>query len=68
MKFYIEIREELSRIITVEAPDDSEAEEKVRKMYENSEIVLNYNDLAGEVGIEALGGEVPNDFPVHVIM
>ena len=46
MKEYnVMITETLSRIITVEASSEREAEEKVKEMYNDEEIVLDWNDL-----------------------
>lgn len=41
MKYKVNVEELLSRIIEVEADSDEEAEEKVREMYRNEEIVLD---------------------------
>lgn len=64
MKYNVEVQENLSRIITVEAATPEEAEEVVRAKYENSEIVLDANDMIGEETIEALEDSVPDDFEV----
>lgn len=45
MKYKVNVEELLSRIIKVEADSDEEAEEKVREMYRNEEIVLDAEDL-----------------------
>lgn len=45
MKYKVNIEELLSRIVEVEADSDEEAEEKVREMYRNEEIVLDAEDL-----------------------
>ena len=45
MKFYIDIIETLSRSIEIDAPDYDTAREKARQMYDNEEIVLDYNDM-----------------------
>lgn len=49
MKFSIEVKEVLNRVVTVEAESYSEAQEIVEDMYYNSEIILDYSDFSGEV-------------------
>lgn len=66
MKYNIEIKEELSRILTVEAPSARKAESKIRGMYETCQIVLDYNDMVNEVIIQVLEDEITDDFPVDV--
>ena len=45
MIYKVNVEELLSRIVEVEAENDEEAEEKVREMYRNEEIVLDAEDL-----------------------
>ena len=45
MKYKVNIEELLSRIVEVEADSDEEAEEKVREMYMNEDIVLDASDF-----------------------
>lgn len=45
MKYKVNVEELLSRIIEVEADSDEEAEEKVREMYRNEEIVFDASDF-----------------------
>lgn len=45
MKYKVNVEELLSRIVEVEADSDEEAEDKVREMYRNEEIVLDAEDL-----------------------
>lgn len=45
MKYKVNVEELLSRIVEVEADSDEEAEEKVREMYRNEEIVLDASDF-----------------------
>lgn len=45
MKYRVNVEEILSRIVEVEAGNEEEAEEKVREMYRNEEIVLDADDL-----------------------
>lgn len=47
MKYKVNIEELLSRIVEVEADNEEDAENKVRSMYNNEEIVLNADDLSG---------------------
>lgn len=49
MKYKINVEEILSRIIEVEADNEDEAEEKVKKMYREQEIVLDAEDFQ-EIG------------------
>lgn len=48
-EFTLTIIETLSRDITIEAENYDEALEKVEKMYDNSEIVLDTSDFKGKV-------------------
>ena len=43
-KYQVEVIENLGRVIEVEANSYEEAEEKVQGMYDNSDIVLDWND------------------------
>ena len=45
MKYKVNVEELLSRIVEVEAENKEEAEEKVREMYMNEEIVLDASDF-----------------------
>lgn len=45
MKYEINVEELLSRIVEVEADSEDEAEEKVREMYRNEDIVLDASDF-----------------------
>ena len=45
MKYKVNVEELLSRIVEVESDSDEEAEEKVREMYRNEEIVLDASDF-----------------------
>lgn len=50
-KYRVEVKETLSRVVTVEVPDTSDAENiaisTVSKMYRNETIVLDAEDYAG---------------------
>jgi len=45
VKYEINVEELLSRIVEVEADSEDEAEEKVREMYRNEDIVLDASDF-----------------------
>ena len=45
-KYKVLVEETLSRIVEVEAKDESEAEDIVNKMYDNEEIILDNSDLS----------------------
>ena len=45
MKYKVNVEELLSKIVEVEADSDEEAEEKVKEMYMNEEIVLDASDF-----------------------
>lgn len=47
IKYQIEIREELARIIEIEAIDEDEAVSKVLEDYRNEKIVLTADDFMG---------------------
>lgn len=51
--YTVEFTETLSRLEQYEAESEEQAVEYARKQYENSEIVLDSNDLVGEVAIQA---------------
>lgn len=46
-KFTIEITETLTRLVSIEAEDEYEAERIAREKYKNSEIVLDAEDFQG---------------------
>ena len=45
MKYKVNVEELLSRIVEVEAVNKEEAEDKVREMYMNEDIVLDASDF-----------------------
>ena len=45
MKYKVNVEELLSRIVEVEAESEEEAENKVREMYMNEDIVLDASDF-----------------------
>ena len=50
-KYKFEVKEILSRVVTVEAESEQEAKEKVQFAYDSEEIVLDWNDCVSG-GIE----------------
>lgn len=44
-EFKVEIKEILSRIVTIKAKSEEEAYQKVKQLYKNEEIVLDDNDF-----------------------
>lgn len=48
MKYYVSVTETLNKIVSVEASSEREAEETVRKAYENCEIILDSDNFCGE--------------------
>ncbi|CAA6810737.1 MAG: Unknown protein [uncultured Sulfurovum sp.] len=52
MKIDIEIREVLSRVISVNTDSIEEAIDKVQEMYDREELVLDYTDFDGNVVIK----------------
>jgi hypothetical protein len=54
MKVNIEVKEVLSRVISVDAETVDDAISKVEDMYYKEEIVLDYVDFDGNVEIEEL--------------
>lgn len=52
-KYEVLVEETLSRMIEVQAEDESEALKIVKEMYKNCEIVLDYEDFFNvEIGYE----------------
>lgn len=54
MKFSIEVKEVLRKIITIEADSCTEALEKVEDMYQKGDIILDSEDFEGEPEISPL--------------
>lgn len=54
MKFEIELKEILSRIVTVEAKTEREAKTKVLEKYRKQEIILDDSDFSGELEIRVI--------------
>ena len=44
-KYNVRVREVLERVVEVEAVNEREAEEHVQSLYDNEEIVLDWQDL-----------------------
>lgn len=57
MKYKIKVQETLERIVEVEASSIDEARDKVEKMYNNEEIVLDYSDFVGMEMFDMKSGE-----------
>lgn len=55
MKYTVEVRETLARLIEVEADTYAEAENEVIKAYHDCEIVLDYDDFI-DVEFNDMGG------------
>jgi len=51
-EFKVEVKEVLSRIITIHAHDEDEAIDRVQKQYNDGEIVLTADDFQGDETIE----------------
>lgn len=60
MKFFVQIEEVLNRTVSIEAQDEDEAVAKIEKLYNESEIVLDYSDFCGEPSIECKGTQQNN--------
>mgnify|MGYP003312826212 CR=1 FL=1 len=67
MKFYVQIEEVLSRLVSVEAQDEDEAICKVEELYRNSKIVLDYSDFCGEPFIDCKGTNIDNPELEHLV-
>ena len=48
-EFSIEVRELLTKIVTIEADSSEEAVEKVEEMWGNNEIILSADDYEGKI-------------------
>lgn len=57
-EYTVEITETLRREVKVKADDVDEALDKVKMMYQNSEVVLGEQDFDGTVAISCDGKEV----------
>jgi len=51
MRVDIEVKEILSRVVSVDAETVEEAINKIEDMYYNEDIVLDYSDIDGNVSI-----------------
>jgi len=54
MKINIEVKETLTRVISVDAETVDDAISKVEDMYFREEVVLDYTDFDGDVKIEEI--------------
>ena len=52
-RYEVKVTEVLSRIITVDAEDEADAQVKVGEMYSNAQIVLDWSDVE-DVTIEVV--------------
>jgi len=52
MKINIEVKEILTRVVTVDAETVNDAISKVEDMYFREEVILDYTDFDGNVEIE----------------
>jgi len=57
MKINIEVKETLTRIVTIDADTVDDAISKVEDMYFREEVVLDYADFDGNVEIEEMKSE-----------
>jgi len=53
--YTIEVQETLARQVEIEASSEKEAIEKVRELYENYDIVLDYSDMVGGTEFDLVG-------------
>lgn len=67
MKYQVEVRETLARIIVVDAPTKDEALNLVEQKVEADEIELDSSDYADRE-IEVLEDSVPDDFEVDYVV
>ena len=65
-KFNVEVVETLSRVVEVEAKTYEEAEAKVDEMYDNQEIVLDWNDLESQSLYPYPSSEIAKSFNVNI--
>ena len=61
-KYQVEVIETLSRVVEVEADNYDEAEDEVTKMYDNEEIVLDWQDLVSTEYKQYPSPKLDNDF------
>ena len=61
-KYQVEVVETLSRVVEVEADNYEEAEDEVTKMYDNEEIVLDWQDLVSTEYKQYPSPKLDNDF------
>jgi hypothetical protein len=61
MKYQVEVRELLNRVVLVEAPDQDSAIARVEEAYSDGEIILDYNDFVGPAEFEIVKYVEPDD-------
>lgn len=65
-RYNIEIVETLSRVIEVDAKDYKSALEKVEEMYDNQEVILDYNDKTDTDFIPYPSQKIKESFELNV--
>ena len=65
-KFNVEVVETLSRVVEVDAKTYEEAEAKVDEMYDNQEIVLDWNDLESQNLYPYPSSEIAKSFDINI--
>lgn len=68
MKYDIEIREILSRVISVKSNSVDDAIDYIRDMYRKEEIVLDDSDFNGDVSIEEEKSYSRKDFLINKVI
>ena len=48
-RYYVSVTETLNKVVSVDAESDNEAVQKVQDAYNNSDIVLGYENFSGEM-------------------
>lgn len=48
-RYYVSVTETLNKVVSVDAESENEAVKKVKDAYNNSDIVLDYGNYAGEM-------------------
>lgn len=52
MKYLVNVEEILTRDVVIEAKDENDAEDKVKQLYHDCKIILDYHDFVGEPTIK----------------
>ena len=48
-RYYVSVTETLNKVVSVDADSENEAVQKVQDAYNNSDIVLDYENFSGEM-------------------